>query len=264
MASSTSILLFLLSGVTAMYAFSYPLYDTAYDIDSGTNYRIGLPVEGTCDISSEANMSLRLAWVSGAVSLIITILLIVYNLTDKDSVGWSINIVWMTTILSFLCQLLVFSIITARISVWFLSCQNPSKIEGSCPSTRYEALKGKITDLEQCNFHPTTLTLYNSENDLFLDCLNEQSFSNYNQEFARYDVPAYYTASALCVRNESSTLGADLSWCYYWGCSSKCSSETYYMNAKWFGLDIALLILIMATYIVILGEFYVEKGVKNQ
>ena len=48
------------------------------------------------------------------------------------------------------------------------------------------------------------------------------------------------------------------------GFSSKCSSETYYMNAKWFGLDIALLILIMATYIVILGEFYVVKGAKNQ
>jgi len=263
MVSSSSVLLFCTAAVTGMYAFSYPLYGTAYDIDSASNYRIGLPLQpdDACNVSSEANMSLRLAWVSGIVSLVITILIVIYNITPKKSTNWPVQIIWMTSVLSFLCQLLVFSIITARISTWFLSCTNPSKIEGACPTTRYKELKSDITDIEQCNFHPITLTLFNSENDLFLDCLNEQSFSNYNREFARYDVPAYYTAAALCLRNETATLGADLSWCYFWGCST-CTPETYYMNAKWFGLDIALLILIVANYIVIMGEFYVIQDVK--
>lgn len=263
MASASSILLFCMTAVTGMYAFSFPLYGTPYDIDSASNYRIGLPLDptDTCNVSSEANMSLRLAWVSGIVSLVITTLLVVYTITPKKATNWSVNIVWMTTVLSFFSQLLVFSIITARISTWFLSCTNPSKIEGSCPTTRYKELKSDITDIEQCYFHPVTLTLFNSENDLFLDCLNEQSFSNYNNEFARYDVPAYYTAAALCTRNETATLGNDLSWCYFWGCS-RCTPDTYYLNAKWFGLDIALLILIVASYIVIMGDYYVVKGVK--
>ena len=58
MVSASSVLLFCTAAVTGMYAFSYPLHGTAYDIDSASNYRIGLPLQpdDACNVSSEANM----------------------------------------------------------------------------------------------------------------------------------------------------------------------------------------------------------------
>lgn len=252
-------LLMISGAITAIYIFSLPLSGEMYDIDNVQNIRIGLPVEESneCFISSEANMSLRLALVSGVVSLIVTILLIVYNLTQKNSQAWPVVIVWMTSIISFVCQLIVFVVIATRISVWFLSCNNPSKINGACPTTRYEHLRSAITEIEMCYFNPTTLTLKNDESNLFLDCLDTETFNNYHNSFARYDVGAYYSASSLCLRNETN-LGNDLSWCFYWGCSKACTPDTYYLNIKWFISDCILLVVILVTYIVVLGEFYIE------
>lgn len=261
---ASSVLLFCCAAVTGIYASCYPWYGAAYDMNSVSSYRIGLPVEAgdKCNVSSDVNMSLRLGYASGAISLVITVLMSVYSITPKNTKGWSVNIVWITSIIALLCQLLVFSIIVARISVWFLSCTNASKIGSSCPATRYKALRGEITDVEQCYFHPVTLTLY-SETDMFLDCLNEIEFQNYNSAFGRYDLPAYYTASALCVRNETATLGLDISWCYNWGCSKECNHDMYLLNSKLFILDIALLVLILASYIVVMSEFYIVRGVKQ-
>ena len=250
--------------ITGMYIASYPFSGEIYDIDSASNIRIGLPLNVTdeCNISSEVNMSLRLAYVSGIVSLVLTSLLIVYNLTNKNSAQWPVIIVWVTTAISFISQILMFIIITSRVSVWFLSCQNPSKISGACPTTRFEQLKSKITDVEMCYFNPQTLTLRNSESDLFIDCLNAETYSTYANAFSRYDISAYYSARSICKRGETS-LAADLSWCYYWGCSRVCNSDAYYINLKWFILDGALLLFILVTYIIIMGEFYISTDEKK-
>lgn len=250
--------------ITFMYLVSLPLSGEIFDIDSISNLRIGLPLDETheCNVSSEINMSLRLAYASGVVSIVLSALLTLYNITPKQGQAWSVTIVWMTSLLAFICQIIVFIIITSRISVWFLSCNNPSKIAGACPTTRYEKLKGPITDKEMCNFNPLTLTLKNDESDLFVDCLNTETFKDYTNSFARYDISSYYTASALCLRNETS-IGNDLSFCFYWGCSKLCSPDTYYLNLKWFTLDCVLLVAILVAYIVILAEFYIEKGYKS-
>lgn len=252
--------------ITGMYIASYPFSGDIYDIDSLSNIRIGLPLNVTdeCSISSEANMSLRLAYVSGVVSLVLTSLLIIYNITNKNSTDWPVIIVWVTTAISFIAQILMFILITSRVSVWFLSCSNPSKISGACPTTRFEQLKSKITDVEMCYFNPETLTLRNSESDLFIDCLNSETYSTYANAFSRYDISSYYTAKSICKRQETS-LGNDLSWCFYWGCSPVCNNSAYIINLKWFILDCALLLFIIVTYIIIMSEFYIstdEKKVK--
>ena len=262
---ASSAILFCMVAVTGCYIFSFPYYGTAFDINTATSSRLGLPLsdDHKCNVKSDSNTSLLMAYASGSISLLITILLTVFALTPRNTEGWSVNIVWITSTITLIFQLLVFTIIVARISVWFLSCTNPSKIEASCPTTRYKELRGPITDVEQCNFHPVTLTLFQSENDLFLDCLNEIEFTNYNAAFGRYDVPAYYTSMALCLRNETGQLGLDLSWCYYYGCSRTCNNDMYMLNAKWFALDIALLVLILVAYIIVMSEFYVQKGIKR-
>ena len=248
--------------LTFMYAITLPFSGELYDIDSKSNSRIGLPFPeiDACNVSSEANMSLRLAYVSGVVSLVLSALLVVYNITPKKGQAWPVVIVWMTSIISFVCQIIVFIVITTRVSVWFLSCTNPSKINGACPTTRYEQLRGPITDKEMCYFNPQTLSLKNDDSDLFVDCLNTQAFKDYDQSFSRFDISSYYTAAALCKRNETS-ISNDLSWCYYWGCSKICNPDSYYLNYKWFILDSTLLGLVLISYIVVLGEFYIEANV---
>jgi hypothetical protein len=249
-----------------MYLASLPFSGNIYDIDSTSNYRIGLPLPNNdaCNVSSEANMSLRLAYVSGVIAFVTSALLVVYNITDKRAENWPVVIVWATSAISFVSQILLFIIITTRVAVFFVSCSNASKINGACPATRYEAMRSKITDKEMCHFHPNTLTLREGGSDLFLDCLNTETFSSYVQEFARYDISNYYSAASLCKRNESSTLSNDLSWCHYWGCHAVCNEETYYLNLKWFILDNVLLVFVLVCYIVVMGEFYIQSGMKKE
>ena len=253
-------------GILGMYVANLPFRGDMYDIDSLSNYRLGLPLQkdNKCNVLSEANMSLRLAYISGVTSIVISALLIVYNLTNKNSETWPVIIVWCTSAIAFVGQILLFIIITTRVSVFFLSCSNPGKISGACPTTRFEAAREPITDKEMCHFNPVTLVLRESESDLFLDCQNSATFQNYNNEFARYDISSYYSAAALCSLNQTQTIGNDLSWCHYWGCHATCNEGSYYWNMKMFILDNALLALILISYIVVMGEFYIEAGLKTQ
>ena len=253
--------------ISGMYLVTLPFSGEIYDIDSLSNHRLGIPLEDddVCNVSSEANMSLRLAYVNGINSLVLTGLLIIYNITAKNSnEAWPVIIVWITSAISFFAQILCFIILSIRVSVFYLSCSNPAKLNGACPTTRYKHLRSDITDQEMCNFNPITLTLKNSESDVFIDCLNSETFSTYNQGFARYDISTYYTAASLCLRNETQTISNDLSWCFYWGCSAECTKDTYYLNIKWFLLDILLLVIILVSYIIIMSEFYVVKGFKKE
>lgn len=259
-----AISLFCFSSITCCYLVSYPWQGELYDINSVTNYRIPLPAPAPCNLKSSANMSLQLAYVSGACCLATTLFLIVYALAPRgESVTWPSSTLWLSSVLIFVVQLTIFLCISARVSVWFLSCSNPSKTSGSCPTTNFNALVQPIRDQEMCYFSANDLTLYNKNNDLFVSCQDAPALKNYNNKFARWDVPAYYTAASLCQRNESSTLGQDLSWCYYWGCSRVCSPEAYRMNWRFFALDILQLLFVLFAYTFIMADFYVVKDVKN-
>ena len=251
--------------ITSCYIISYPWEGELYDIDSIGNYRIPLPAAGACALTSNGNMSLQLAYTTGLISLSMTLLLIVYNIAPRGShISWPMSTLWIMSIFIFLTQLTVFVCVSARVSVWFLSCSNPSKTSGSCPTTNFNSLVQPIMDKEMCHFAAEDLTLYNQNNDLFISCQESTTLSNYNNKFARWDVAAYYTASALCTRNESSVLGQDLSWCYYWGCSRTCSPEAYRMNWRFFALDVIQLVSILFAYTFIMGDFYILKNIKTQ
>ncbi|MAU13960.1 MAG: hypothetical protein CMH46_00285 [Muricauda sp.] len=258
-----SLLLFL--GISSCYIISYPWDGELYDIDSVVNFRIPLPASGDCNLRSNANMSLQLAYVTGLISIAICLLMVVYNIAPRgQDINWPMSTLWLMSIFIFLAQLTVFVCISARVSVWFLSCSNPSKTSGSCPTTNFNLLVQPIRDKEMCHFAAEDLTLYNYNNDLFVSCQDSTTLLDYNRKFARWDVAAYYTAAALCVRNESSVLGQDLSWCYYWGCSRACSPEAYRMNWRFFSLDIIQLLGILFAYTFIMADFYVLKNIKEQ
>ena len=117
-----------LAAVCACYLASYPWQGALYDINSVSNYRIPLPASGACDLKSNANMSLQLAYVSGACALSMTLFMIVYNIAPRGtSITWPASTLWLVSILIFVLQLVLFVCITTRVSVWFLSCRNPSK-----------------------------------------------------------------------------------------------------------------------------------------
>lgn len=253
-----------LTTTTCCYLFSYPWQGELFDINGVVNYRIPLPATGACDLKSSSNMSLQLAYVTGVTSLATTLFMLVYTLAPRgESMTWPASTLWLSSILIFIVQLTVFLCISARVSVWFLSCSNPSKTTGSCPTTNFNALVETIRDKEMCYFSANDLTLYNKNNDLFVGCQESSALIDYNNKFARWDVAAYYTASALCQRNESTTLGQDLSWCYYWGCSKVCSPEAYRMNWRFFALDIMQLLFVLFAYTFIMADFYFIKDIKN-
>ena len=53
--------------ILGMYVANLPFRGDIYDIDSLSNYRLGFPLEADnkCNVLSEANMSLRLAYIRG-------------------------------------------------------------------------------------------------------------------------------------------------------------------------------------------------------
>ena len=260
-----AISLTLLTATTASYLISYPWQGELYDINTVTNYKIPLPITGSCNLTSNSNMSLQLAYVTGITCLSSMLFMLVYNLAPRgEGVAWPAATLWLSSIFIFMIQLVVFVCISARVSVWFLSCTNPSKTTGSCPTTNFNMLVNTITDREMCHFSASELTLYNKNNDLFVGCQNSNDLIDYNQKFSRWDVPAYYTAAALCQRNESQTLGQDLSWCFYWGCSRVCSPEAYRMNWRFFTLDIIQLLLVLFAYTFVMADFYIIKEVKEE
>ena len=237
------------------YLLTIPWSGPMVDLDGVTNYRIPMPVQNeTCTLVSQSNTSLQLAMVNGGVSLLLGGFCLVYMLSPKNGTRWPLEILWAASLLIFIMEMVVFSVIVARISVWFLSCTNTAKAEGACPSTRFRQLRNDITDSEQCYFDSTTLTVYNAENDQFASCQDASVLANYNRRFSRWDVPAYYSASALCLREEPST---NLAWCYYYGCDPVCNAESYAVNMKWFLLDVLLLLFILATHLVTFGNLYV-------
>ncbi len=253
------------ASITACYLASYPWQGALYDINSVTNYRIPLPASGACNLKSNANMSLQLAYVSGASALALTLFMVVYNIAPRGTnITWPASTLWLVSILIFLLQLVLFICITARVSVWFLSCQNPSKTTGSCPTTNFNLLVTTIKDKEMCYFSGNDLTLFNQNNDLFFRCQESNALVDYNNKFVRWDVPGYYTAASLCTRNETSSLGQDLSWCFYWGCSHVCNPEAYRMNWRFFALDIIQLLFLIFAYTFVMSDFYFIKEIKKE
>ena len=253
------------ASITACYLATYPWQGALYNINSVTNYRIPLPASGACDVQSNGNMSLQLAYVSGTSALAMTLFMVVYNIAPRgNNITWPASTLWLVSIMIFALQLVLFICISARVSVWFLSCQNPSKTTGSCPTTNFNLLVTTIKDKEMCYFAANDLTLFNQNNDLFFQCQDSTAISDYNSKFARWDVPAYYTAASLCTRNESDSLGTDLSWCFYWGCSHVCNFQAYQMNWRFFALDLLQLLLVLFSYSFIMADFYFVKDVKKE
>ena len=253
------------ASITACYLASYPWQGALYDINGISNYRIPLPASGACNVQSNGNMSLQLAYVSGASAFAMTLFMLVYSIAPRgNNITWPASTLWLVSILIFVLQLVLFVCISARVSVWFLSCQNPSKTTGSCPTTNFNLLVTTIKDKEMCYFSGTDLTLFNQNNDLFFQCHDASAIADYNTKFARWDVPGYYTAASLCTRNETSSLGQDLSWCFYWGCSRVCNPEAYRMNWRFFALDIIQLLLVLFAYTFVIADFYFIKDVKSE
>lgn len=237
------------------YLLSLPWSGPMVNLDGVENFRIPMPTTNeTCAVQSSANTSLQLAYVDCGVAFLISAFCLVYILAPKNGTRWPLEILWAASFLIFALEMVVFGVIVARISVWFLSCNNAAKIEGSCPTTRYRQLRGDIGDMEQCYFDARTLTVFSAENDQFSSCLDTSSLASYNRRFARWDVSAYYSAEALCHRNEPSQ---NLAWCYYYGCDPVCNADTYALNMRWFMLDIFLLLIILATHLITFGSLYV-------
>ena len=227
-------------------------------LDNQTNFRIPTPVtyNETCQISSPANTSLQLAYVDTGVAFLLASFCFVYIMSPKKGTSWPLEILWTASFLIFALEMITFAVVVARISVWFLSCNNAATVEGACPTTRFRQLRQDITDVEQCYFDADTLGIYNAENDQFSSCQETSALTTYNKRFGRWDVPAYYSAAALCVREEVST---NLAWCYYYGCDPVCN-DTYTINIKWFVLDVLLLLSILATHLITFGNFYILQG----
>ena len=72
-----------LAAVCACYL--HPTLQGTHDINSVSNYRIPLPASGACDVKSNANMSLQLAYVSGACALSMTLFMVVYNIAPRGT-----------------------------------------------------------------------------------------------------------------------------------------------------------------------------------
>jgi len=229
-------------------------------LDNQTNFRIPTPVtyNETCQISSQANTSLQLAYVDTGVAFLLASFCFVYIMSPKKGTSWPLEILWTASFLIFALEMITFAVVVARISVWFLSCNNAAKLEGSCPTTRYRQLRGDITDTEQCYFDATTLTVFSAENDQFSSCLDTSALASYNRRFARWDVSAYYSAEALCHRGEASQ---NLAWCYYYGCDPVCMADAYALNMRWFLLDILLLLTILAAHLITFGSLYVVRDI---
>jgi hypothetical protein len=240
------------------YAMTIPWTGPMVALDEESNFRIPMPnTNETCQLVSQPNTSLQLAFVSAGAAFVLGGFCLVYLLSPKRGARWPLEILWAASLLIFVLEMVVFSVLVARIAVWFLSCNNAGKAEGSCPSTRFRQLRKDITDKEQCYFDANTLTVYNAENDQFSSCQETSVLADYNRRFARWDVPAYYSAGALCLRDEPST---NLAWCYYYGCDATCNAETYELNLKWFCLDSLLLLCVLATHLVTFGNLYVVRG----
>jgi hypothetical protein len=244
--------------IFVMYLMTIPWSGPMTDLDKETNFRIPMPnTNETCSLVSQPNTSLQLALVNCGAAFVLGGFCLVYLLSPKEGTRWPLEILWAASLLIFVVEMVVFSVIVARVAVWFLSCTNAGKAEGSCPSSRFRQLRQEITDTEQCYFDANTLVVYNAENDQFASCQEESALSDYNRRFSRWDVPAYYSAGALCLREEQST---NLAWCYYYGCDPICNADAYELNLKWFCLDGILLLVILATHLVTFGNLYVVKG----
>lgn len=246
------------ASLVAGYVLSYPWSGPMVALDNATNFRIPAPVQDeACNLASQPNTSLQLAYVDGGVAFLLTAFCLVYLLAPKKGTLWPLEILWASSLLVFVLEMVVFAVVSARVGVWFLSCNNAGKLEGACPAARYRQLRGDITDAEQCYFAADTLTVYNAENDAFSSCQEASQLSDYNRRFARWDVPSYYSAGALCLRGEAST---NLAWCYYYGCDPVCNRETYAINLRWIVLDTLLLLCVLATHLITFGNLYVIKG----
>ena len=162
----------------------------------------------------------------------------------------------------FIAQMIFFFILVSRITIWFMSCENAAKTGGSCPTTRFEKMRFKLTDKEQCNF-ASDLSLWNSENDLFKDCQDSSALKDYNAKFSRWDLAVYYKASTLCTKNDTN-LPKQLSWCYYYGCSQVCTPETYNLNWRWIFLDALSLLTALVSYLLVTSDWYIIKNRKDQ
>jgi len=248
------------------YLISLPWSGPMLAIDNETSTRIPFPLEtnSSCNIQSTGNMSLNLAYASTGITFCLSAFLLVYILAPRgEGITWPIGVLWVASFLSFISQLAIFVIICTRITVWFLSCDSVTKLDGSCPTARMKYLRAPITNREQCYFSAVDLAVFNSENDIFSSCQDSSQIANYNKKFARWDLPVYYTAGALCDRNEAESIGRNLAWCYYWGCDAVCMPETHNLNWRWFTLDICVLLTIMGSYLIVMGDFYIEKGIKR-
>ena len=258
-----SIHFILCCSICAAYLFSMPFFTDIMDIDQSSSYRVSV-LDSCSNVVSESNTSLHLAYISGLTILSISIFMWFYisaNGTNKY-VTWPTATLWVASILFFIAQMIFFFILVSRITIWFMSCENAAKTGGSCPTTRFEKMRFKLTDKEQCNF-ASDLTLWNSENDLFKDCQDTSALRDYNAKFSRWDLAVYYKASTLCTKNDTN-LPKQLSWCYYYGCSQVCTPETYNLNWRWIFLDALSLLTALVSYLLVTSDWYIIKNRKDQ
>ena len=113
------------------YLLSIPWSGPMVDVDGIANFRIPMPTQNeTCAVRSSPNTSLQLAYVDCGVAFLISAFCLVYILSPKKGTRWPLEILWTASFLIFALEMVVFAVLVARVSVWFLSCTNAAKLEG--------------------------------------------------------------------------------------------------------------------------------------
>ena len=103
------------------YLLSFPWSGPMVDLDSVQNFRIPMPTNNeTCALRSAENTSLQLAYVDCGVAFLISAFCIVYILSPKKGTRWPLEILWTASFLIFALEMVVFAVIVARVSVWFI------------------------------------------------------------------------------------------------------------------------------------------------
>jgi len=241
--------------LTLLYIASIPWSGSVVNVDNAPSATIAYKAECSQKKSSP-NMSLHLAILNTGVMGIITLLMLSHTYAKKGrGTLWPIPVLWISVLIAFIAQLILFGSLVTRIGVWFLSCRSLSKSEGACPVTRFENAHSSIYDREQCRFHAVDLIPYTSS-DTYVTC-QPNSTNDYFQKYAHFDLPQYYSRKAVCSLDLEDDIGA-IDWCWNWGCSRQCSPDTYYKNFYWFTIDILSFLTVVTGYMFMMNKWEIQ------
>ena len=248
--------------VACLYAGTIPYSGSSVNVDNAVS--VSIPYTAECkDKVSTANMSIRLAIVNMGVMFIVSILLLAHEIVPRGKgTLWPTPVLWVSVLIAFITQLIVFGSLVTRIGVWFLSCNSTAKLDGACPVTKYEAAVGVITDAEQCHFSPTSQIPF-SNADAYITCHNSSTTASYNSQFLLFNMPQYYSRKAVCSLGLEDDLGA-IDWCFHWGCSRVCNPDTYYKNWMWFVLDCISFMLVVVGYMLLMHKWTILSEDKKR